>query len=352
MPLPATKSYEERGSRLWGGQSCPQDSLSSESYRRQAVASTPPSYARMSRLESRLAGRIAHPTIRPDSGSSTERAGEAQMSSSGTEVPRSLKAAPLAEGSSNSLSDTPEVSGPANIGRDATFQSAHPSEARIRKEVCGAGGPRADLGVRPTIACIGRIAPEKGQLKFVEAAREIHEAIPEARFVIWGASVIADPAYEIAVRRAAAGLPIEFAGWTKDVYAALAQTDLLLTPSTAVEATTRVIPEAWAAGVPVIAFASGGIAEIVGDGENGFLVANAREMAQCAVRLLKGDPQVLQAVTVRARRSWEERFHPEQFARGLIDSVTRAACANGATSERRSRPDEPLPSRDAPIARP
>jgi len=41
-----------------------------------------------------------------------------------------------------------------------------------------------------------------------------------------------------------------------------ARLDLLLVPSTGPEATTRVIPEAYVAGVPVIAFPSGGIPEV------------------------------------------------------------------------------------------
>ena len=47
---------------------------------------------------------------------------------------------------------------------------------------------------------------------------------------------------------------MEFAGWVADIYAALAEIDVLVVPSVGPEATTRVILEAFAAGVPVIAF--------------------------------------------------------------------------------------------------
>ena len=219
----------------------------------------------------------------------------------------------------------------------------------------GVQPPAAPRSVRqgpPVIACIGRIAPEKGQLAFVQAARRILQSIPDARFVVWGSAIIADPSYEAEVRRAAAGLPIEFAGWAQDVYAALAQTDILLTPSSAIEATTRVIPEAWASGVPVIAFATGGIAEIVRHGENGFLVGKTIEMAEYAVRLLTSGSWERETVALQAHRTWEERFRPERFARDLLETLSRATCADGATSERRSRPAGPLPSHDVPAARP
>jgi len=109
----------------------------------------------------------------------------------------------------------------------------------------------------PVVGCIGRIAPEKGQLEFVDAAAKIHAAMPGCRFVIYGAPLFGSAAagrYEAEVRAAARDLPVEFAGWVDDVYAALAGMDLLLVPSGEDEATTRVILEAFAAGVPAIAF--------------------------------------------------------------------------------------------------
>src|SRR5262249_312226 len=93
----------------------------------------------------------------------------------------------------------------------------------------------------PVIACIGRIAPEKGQLEFVQAAQVIHRAVPEARFQIIGAPLFSDAAavrYSESVRAAAGGLPVEFPGWAEDIPRALAGIDLLLVPSQAHEATT------------------------------------------------------------------------------------------------------------------
>ena len=52
----------------------------------------------------------------------------------------------------------------------------------------------------------------------------------------------------------------------------MAGLDLLLVPSTGPEATTRVILEAYAAGVPVIAFPSGGIPEVAGTLEDPAMV--------------------------------------------------------------------------------
>jgi glycosyltransferase involved in cell wall biosynthesis len=188
----------------------------------------------------------------------------------------------------------------------------------------GVGGPDAPVyrsnPAAPCIGCIGRISPEKGQLEFIAAARAIERGVPNSRFAIYGASLFSSDAadYEARVRAAAAGLPVEYAGWVSDVYAALAKLDLLLVPSGPQEATTRVILEAGAAGVPVIAFRSGGIPEVVADGETGFLVDSAAEMAERAIELLRGDPSRLMSLSHAAREYWSARFTAERWQAQMI----------------------------------
>ena len=180
----------------------------------------------------------------------------------------------------------------------------------------------ASAGFR--IGCVGRIALEKGQLEFVRAAALIHREMPACRFVIYGTAIIADPAYEREVRLAARGLPVEFAGWTGNVYQAMADIDLLLVPSAPHEATTRVIPEAFAMGTPVIAFPSGGIPEIVEHGHTGLLVSRAEEMARAAVDLLQ-DAARREAMAAAARESWRRRFTLEAWRNSVLDFVAGSA---------------------------
>jgi glycosyltransferase involved in cell wall biosynthesis len=149
-----------------------------------------------------------------------------------------------------------------------------------------------------TVGCIGRIAPEKGQREFVQVARLINFQRPDARFVIFGATMFASIEYEREVRAAAAGLPLEFRGWAENVYDALAEIDVLLVPSKAHEATTRVILEAAAAGVPVVAFPSGGIPEVLPPGS---LAHSVEEMARLA--LSPAPPQLLQSHSIERYRN-------------------------------------------------
>jgi glycosyltransferase involved in cell wall biosynthesis len=196
------------------------------------------------------------------------------------------------------------------------------------------------------IACMGRIAPEKGQMEFVAAARLIHRAMPEARFQIIGAPLFSGSGYERTVHAAAADLPVEFTGWVADTGDALSQIDLLLVPSAGHEATTRVILEAYAAGVPVIAFRSGGIPEVVEHGVTGFLAGSAEEMAARAIELLE-DREGFARISTAARECWERRFTLRRYRRELMQSLESIA-ARG-TAPRPSTPEEPRPSESSHI---
>jgi len=99
-------------------------------------------------------------------------------------------------------------------------------------------------------------------------------------------------------------------------------------PSAGHEATTRVILEAYASGVPVIAFRSGGIPEVVEDGRNGWLAGSAEEMARLAIELLSGDPEKLTAASLAARESWRQRFTIGRYREQLLAAMERAAGAS------------------------
>jgi glycosyltransferase involved in cell wall biosynthesis len=198
------------------------------------------------------------------------------------------------------------------------------------------GGPLRKVGASPhsfpanegrsSIGCIGRIAPEKGQLEFLQAARAIHGAVPDCGFVVYGAPLFSGDECAERVYAAASGLPVEFPGWVTDIYSAMSNLDLLLVPSAAHEATTRVIMEAFSAGVPVIAFRSGGIPEVVEDGRTGVLVSDAEEMARAAIELLR-DGARYASIRAAARESWERNFTIARFREQVLRAIETAARA-------------------------
>ncbi|HEY4088040.1 MAG TPA: glycosyltransferase family 4 protein [Bryobacteraceae bacterium] len=190
------------------------------------------------------------------------------------------------------------------------------------------GGPR-------TIGILGRISPEKGHLDFVEAAGRFCRVYPEIRFSVFGAALFADAAYERQVRTRAAGLPIDFHGWTDKVSEALHAVDVLAVPSGPAEGATRVIMEAFSAGTPVVAYPSGGIPELVRHGETGLLTAaRTAESLAATLETLLNDPALMQRLSFQGRREWEQRFRLERWRREIGDLIAEA----GATTSGRRFP--------------
>ena len=176
------------------------------------------------------------------------------------------------------------------------------------------------------IGVMGRVEPEKGQLQFVEAARTLVAEFPKSRFSVIGAPLFSGPQYLEKVKAAGRGLPVEFLGWQEDIGAAFSRLDLLVVPSSDSDSTPRVVLEAFAAGIPVVAFPSGGLPELVQDGETGFL-AGTPSVASLAARIrsvLVMDPYALRAVVKRARAAWSEHYTLERYQQEVIEVIEQS----------------------------
>jgi glycosyltransferase involved in cell wall biosynthesis len=199
------------------------------------------------------------------------------------------------------------------------------SISTIYNGVAGFGlAPRARDSVRH-IAILGRVSPEKGQLEFVRAARIAAPRNPGLRFTICGAPMFSGDKYFGQVRAEAAGLPIEFHEWTENVGAFLAGVDLLVVPSSPLDNIPRVILEAFSAAVPVIAFASGAIPELIQHGETGILVHNQTPYAlAAAIQSAAGDCDLLNQIAERSYQRWQERYTLRRFQSEICDAVEAA----------------------------
>ena len=176
------------------------------------------------------------------------------------------------------------------------------------------------------IGVIGRIAPEKGQIEFVRATALLHTEFPEARFVICGAPLFSGASYFREVRELARGRPVEFLGWREDVAGVFSELDLLVVPSLK-EGMGRVIIEAFSAGVPVAAFASGGIPEIVTDGETGYLLRDktAEALARRMREIMRTDQGDLQRIVANARGVWESRYALAIYQERITELIKQLA---------------------------
>lgn len=176
------------------------------------------------------------------------------------------------------------------------------------------------------IGVIGRIEPERGQLQFVAAARILASEMGNCRFIVAGAPLFSGGEYLNKVKAASQGLPIDFLGWQDDIESVFSRLDLLVVPSCDTDSTPRVIIEAFAGGLPVVAFSSGGIPEIVRDGRTGFLASASSPLALAArIRsVIAMGLRPLRQVTDAAIAEWRGNYALEQFQRAVGDVIDQA----------------------------
>jgi len=179
------------------------------------------------------------------------------------------------------------------------------------------------------IGVVGRIEEEKGQLDFVQAARILSTSYPELRFSVIGKPLFADQSYFERVRSASGGLPIEFPGWVDGMADLFGSLDLLVVPSTSADATPRIILEALAFGIPVVAFAVGGIPELLTDMETGILVKDRtpEALARGVAVALGMSAEERRTLIHNGRRLWQDHHRPEAYGNEICRVISQMVMA-------------------------
>jgi len=172
------------------------------------------------------------------------------------------------------------------------------------------------------VVTAGRLAPQKQPLAFLQAAAKIAAVEPRARFVMIGDGPLENACRDFIAR---AGLEdrVHLAGFHPDVPALLPGADVFVLLS-AFEGLPLVVIEAMAAGLPVVAYAVGGLPEQVADGETGFLVEpdDSDGAVERILRLL-GDERLREDMGSRGRERARERFGREAMVRAYQDLYER-----------------------------
>lgn len=192
---------------------------------------------------------------------------------------------------------------------------------------------RAEFGftaAAPLVTMVACLKPQKDPLSFVDVAGRVAAACPEARFLLAGDGLLREEALRRVAELGLAGRLV-LAGWRRDVPRLIAASDVVVLTSLW-EGLPRVIPQAMAAGKPVVATAVDGSPEAVVEGETGFLVA-PRDVVTAARRVaqLLGDKDLSRRMGAAARTrvaEWDiERMVPAQEALygRLLSNLNRLA---------------------------
>ncbi|MEE8359303.1 MAG: lipopolysaccharide heptosyltransferase II [Candidatus Omnitrophota bacterium] len=179
-----------------------------------------------------------------------------------------------------------------------------------------------------TIGVISRITPIKGHKYFIKAIVFVSRVIPNLSVLIIGEPSPGKEEYkrelELLVRRLGLTGIVKFVGWKEDIPKALSKLDLLVLPTVTQEAFGRVIVEAQACGVPVVATRVGGVAELVDDGVNGLLVPpeDPQSMREAILKIAK-DPELAMRLSYEGRKN-SQKYSLEGMALNTIDTYKLA----------------------------
>ncbi len=168
------------------------------------------------------------------------------------------------------------------------------------------------------VGCAGQIAPWKGQHIFVQAAAALAPAFPTLYFVVVGGPLYGAHKYRAEllrrVKRAGLAPRFRFLGQREDATRTIGAFDVLVHTPVKAEPFGRVIVEAMARGVPVVASRSGGVPEIMEDGREGFLVEVGHAgAAAAATAFLLDDPLLAAEVGARGCETYKRRFMVERL---------------------------------------
>ena len=189
-----------------------------------------------------------------------------------------------------------------------------------------AGIPREKIAVKPNAApdpglgngsggyalFVGRLSPEKIEIVLEAATRESGLGI--------ALRVAGSGPLQAKVEAAQSAGRLEYVGWQDPdgVRRLMLQARVLLIPSLCFEGLPMVVPEAFGAGLPIIASRIGALATLVEDGANGLLVEPGNPAALAsAVRRIASDGRLESELRRGARQTYEALYRPEVNVRLL-----------------------------------
>lgn len=192
---------------------------------------------------------------------------------------------------------------------------------------------------------VGRLSAPKGIYDLFDAIPRVLERHPEAKFVLVG--VAESDALESVLRaeaqRRGIAPRVTFLGSLEGraKAAAFVTSKMIVVPSWT-EAFPLVIPEAMAAGLPVIATSVGAIPDFVKNAEDGFLITPRNpQMLADSIRRLLDDEELRQRISDRVRTRAPQEFSIEtgcaRVAEVIKESLTGTPA--GATALQCESPD-------------
>ncbi len=177
------------------------------------------------------------------------------------------------------------------------------------------------------LGCVGYLVPQKGHEAVIAALAELRAQGLTCRLLLAGDGPTRKDLERLARNRGVESA-VRFMGFVEDAAAVYAAVDVFVFPSRE-EALGSALLTAMAYELPVVALSSGGVPELVADGQNGLLVSefDSGAFAAAVARLLT-DAELRRRLGRAARETIKERFTAEQMVSNTLRLYERLQAAS------------------------
>ncbi|NMO95239.1 glycosyltransferase [Paenibacillus lemnae] len=219
--------------------------------------------------------------------------------------------------------------------RQSKVSVLYPSwnEAELRREAWPElrNAYRSELGIGPGTPLIGVVSSflveNKGILDFIDMALDVKDSYPDARFLIVGSVLHEDYHMRCTSKIAAAGAEdrVIFAGCQDDIERVYCALDIIVVPSLVGEGFGLTAMEGLALEKPVIAYASGGLKELLDAAGCSHMLAEPGNPGSLSEKLrsLLDDPELGRSLGEQNRGSALAALGPDMYRMRLHELVTR-----------------------------
>ena len=189
---------------------------------------------------------------------------------------------------------------------------------------------------RTRVKTLANLRPEKSNETLIAAADLLASDFPDVEFQIVGDGP-RRAELEGLVRAHGLERRVQFLGHREDVAQLLAEADIFVLPSRS-EAFPNGAIEAMAAGLPVVASATGGLLDLIEHGHTGLLFEPGNPAALAdALRHLFTDRGIASAIGQRAQTQVRQRYSFERMVRSFEDLYLASLPAHSLAGAQRAR---------------
>jgi len=177
---------------------------------------------------------------------------------------------------------------------------------------------------------ISSFKAQKSPQDFIKLALGVNQILPNVRFILVGDGVLRK-SIERLIRKFALQQHIILTGWRRDIPDILSATDVFVLTSLW-EGLPVAALEALASAKPVVATYTGGISEVIVEGENGFLVSPTDMQGMCKkLTILLRNSGLRKAMSENAKEALTSDFLTDTMVEKTQDLYKDLICKKEAS---------------------